>query len=271
VTELASKIEAAYRARAGEFLRVATAIAGSPEGGRDAVQEALTRAFARRGTFRGSGTVEAWLWKAVVNSARNVRARSPLDLDYAAIAAALGIRRANAECLRRRAAAAAQAAGWADALWHAPLPRRLRSPRETAHALRVRQSRGQAQRVAGRLGRDEAVGSTLGTFALTPSRIPECLLDCSPVGAKHRETDAARPCLLGFGRNPKHLRPFGRVWNARAQLGEQSQDLRVSTCAARSLPRIEVWIRLPGCLHQGVRSMRSLVPRRHAKSIGGRV
>jgi RNA polymerase sigma factor (sigma-70 family) len=56
---------------------VATAIAGSREGGRDAVQEALTRALARRGTFHGSGTVEAWLWKAVVNSARNVRARSP--------------------------------------------------------------------------------------------------------------------------------------------------------------------------------------------------
>src|SRR6478672_7312512 len=74
----AATIETAYRAHAGEFLRVATAIAGSREGGRDAVQEALTRAFARRGTFRGSGTVEAWLWKAVVNSARNVRARSPL-------------------------------------------------------------------------------------------------------------------------------------------------------------------------------------------------
>ena len=132
----AATIEAAYRAQAAEFLRVATAIAGSREGGRDAAQEALTRAFARRGTFRGSGTVEAWLWKAVVNAARNVRARSPLvanerepdaaahdaaaeerdavraaiaalperqrlalflryyaDLDYAAIAAALGIRR----------------------------------------------------------------------------------------------------------------------------------------------------------------------------------
>src|SRR5215469_15479700 len=70
-------IEAAYRARAPEFLRVATAIAGSREGGRDAVQEALARAFARRGTFRGSGPVEAWLWRAVVNAARNVRDRSP--------------------------------------------------------------------------------------------------------------------------------------------------------------------------------------------------
>jgi RNA polymerase sigma factor (sigma-70 family) len=132
----ADSIEATYRARAHEFVRVATAIAGSREGGRDAVQEALARAFARRSTFRGSGTVEAWLWKAVVNSARNVRARSPhvaedfgmetsaedgpderraavrgavaalperqrealflryyADLDYAAIAAALGVRR----------------------------------------------------------------------------------------------------------------------------------------------------------------------------------
>jgi RNA polymerase sigma factor (sigma-70 family) len=100
------------------------------------VQEALARAFARRGTFRGAGTVEAWLWKAVVNAARNVRSRSPrvgeapdadsvaldeiderrdavraavaalperqrhalflryyADLDYAAIASALGVRR----------------------------------------------------------------------------------------------------------------------------------------------------------------------------------
>jgi hypothetical protein len=73
----AAGIEAVYGARASEFLRVATAIAGSREGGRDAVQEALTRAFARRTTFRGTGTVEAWLWKAVVNSARNVRDRSP--------------------------------------------------------------------------------------------------------------------------------------------------------------------------------------------------
>src|SRR5215467_9122112 len=80
----AARIEAVYRARASEFLRVATAIAGSREGGRDAVQEALTRAFARRTTFRGTGTVEAWLWKAVVNSARNVRDRSPRVVEPAA-------------------------------------------------------------------------------------------------------------------------------------------------------------------------------------------
>ena len=149
----AATIEAAYRAHATEFLRVATAIAGSREGGRDAVQEALTRAFARRGTFRGSGTVEAWLWKAVVNAARNVRARSPLfaedseadaaageadderrdavrmavaalperqrhalflryyaDLDYASIAAALGIRRGTVSATLNHAHEALRAA-----------------------------------------------------------------------------------------------------------------------------------------------------------------
>jgi RNA polymerase sigma-70 factor, ECF subfamily len=145
----AETIEATYRARAHEFLRVATAIAGSREGGRDAVQEALARAFARRSTFRGSGTIEAWLWKAVVNAARNVRARSPhaaedsgaetgvddvlderreavrdavaalperqrlalflryyADLDYEAIAAALGVRRGTVSATLNHAHAA---------------------------------------------------------------------------------------------------------------------------------------------------------------------
>ena len=149
----AATIEAAYRTHAAEFLRVATAIAGSQEGGRDAVQEALARALARRGTFRGSGNVEAWLWRVVVNSARNVRARSPqvaegpeadsaagdvaddrrgviraavaalperqrnalflryyADLDYAAIAAALGVRRGTVSATLNHAHAALRAA-----------------------------------------------------------------------------------------------------------------------------------------------------------------
>jgi RNA polymerase sigma-70 factor (ECF subfamily) len=149
----AAGIEAVYRARASEFLRVATAIAGSREGGRDAVQEALTRAFARRTTFRGTGNLEAWLWKAVVNAARNVRDRSPrvaegadtdpaapdaaderrdavraavsalperqrlalflryyADLDYAAIAAALGVRRGTVSATLNHAHEALRAA-----------------------------------------------------------------------------------------------------------------------------------------------------------------
>jgi len=146
-------IEASYRARAGEFVRVATAIVGNREGGRDAVQEALARALARRSTFRGSGPVEAWLWRAVVNAARNVRDRSPrvaedshadaaaddvvderrdavraavaalperqrlalflryyADLDYAGIAAVLGVRRGTVSATLNHAHATLRAA-----------------------------------------------------------------------------------------------------------------------------------------------------------------
>jgi RNA polymerase sigma-70 factor (ECF subfamily) len=73
-------IEALYRLRHRELLRVATAITGNVELGEDAVQEGLVRALSRRSTFRGSGTFEAWLWKVVVNAARNVAARTPREL-----------------------------------------------------------------------------------------------------------------------------------------------------------------------------------------------
>jgi RNA polymerase sigma-70 factor (ECF subfamily) len=66
-------LEAVYRARHADFLRVATAITGNVELGRDAVQDGLARALAARRSFRRSGSLEAWLWKVIVNAARNVR------------------------------------------------------------------------------------------------------------------------------------------------------------------------------------------------------
>jgi RNA polymerase sigma factor (sigma-70 family) len=71
-------LEELFRVRYGDFLRVAAAITGSSEAARDAVQEGLARALVGRSSFRGSGTLEAWLWSTVVNAARNQRARSPL-------------------------------------------------------------------------------------------------------------------------------------------------------------------------------------------------
>jgi RNA polymerase sigma factor (sigma-70 family) len=125
-------IEAIYRARLADFRRVATAIVGDSKRGSDAVQEAFGSALRKRKSFRGEGTLEAWLWRLVVNQARDeLRAlrRVPVaapatngsapsedarvaaaiatlperqrlaiflrcyaDLDYAAIAAALGIK-----------------------------------------------------------------------------------------------------------------------------------------------------------------------------------
>jgi DNA-directed RNA polymerase specialized sigma24 family protein len=118
------ELEDFYRTNLAELRRVATAIAGDRELGCDAVQEAFARAVRKRRSFRGTGTLEAWVWRIVVNAARDARRKErpvplepssnghrptiPLDLlterqreivflhyyadlDYAAIADALGI------------------------------------------------------------------------------------------------------------------------------------------------------------------------------------
>jgi RNA polymerase sigma-70 factor (ECF subfamily) len=69
------EIERIYRARYGRFLRVAVAILGDEPGGHDAVQEGFARAIRSADSFRGEGTVEAWLWQVVVNAARAARRR----------------------------------------------------------------------------------------------------------------------------------------------------------------------------------------------------
>ena len=120
------ELETLYRSRLQEFRRVAAAIAGDRELGCDAVQEAFASAVRKRRSFRGRGTLEAWVWRIVVNAARDARRRRPAlaeshegttnghapvleldllterqreivflhyyaDLDYASIAAALAI------------------------------------------------------------------------------------------------------------------------------------------------------------------------------------
>jgi RNA polymerase sigma-70 factor, ECF subfamily len=63
-------IEAIYRERFGAFRRVAYGILGDREASRDAVQDAFAQAVLHRGSFRGEGSVEGWLWRTVVNTAR---------------------------------------------------------------------------------------------------------------------------------------------------------------------------------------------------------
>jgi len=121
-------LELLYRAKLADFCRAAAAIAGDAELGRDSVQDAFARAVRKRRRYRGDGPLEAWVWRIVVNAARDARRRHgvvaepveteasdappgehlPLellterqrevlflhyyaDLDYATIAAALGI------------------------------------------------------------------------------------------------------------------------------------------------------------------------------------
>lgn len=80
----AGAIEDVYRRRFAAFMRVALAVTGDPEAARDAVQEGFARALGHRAGFRGEGPLEAWLWRAVVNCARDARrARPGVPLDAA--------------------------------------------------------------------------------------------------------------------------------------------------------------------------------------------
>ena len=82
-------IEALYRQRFRAFLLSVTALLRDGETALDVVQDAFALAFARRETFRNEGSLEAWLWRIVLNVARDElrsqkRQRSrPMEQPYA--------------------------------------------------------------------------------------------------------------------------------------------------------------------------------------------
>ena len=125
-----AELERVYRADFRRFVRVASAITRDEETGADAVHDAFVQAVRSRRSYRGDGSLEAWVWRMVVNAAkkRAPRVEGPLadkaslseengfgdpvrslvaslperqrltlflryyaDLDYEAIAAALGV------------------------------------------------------------------------------------------------------------------------------------------------------------------------------------
>jgi RNA polymerase sigma-70 factor (ECF subfamily) len=67
---------ALYEERLDSFVRTAAAMTGSREAGRDAVNDAFVTAIRRRQQFRGEGTLEAWVWRIVINQAAKGRRRS---------------------------------------------------------------------------------------------------------------------------------------------------------------------------------------------------
>jgi RNA polymerase sigma factor (sigma-70 family) len=67
-------IERVYRRRYGKFLRVAAAIVRDEQVAEEAVHDGFVRALRYRRTFGGRGSLEAWLWRIVVNEARRRRA-----------------------------------------------------------------------------------------------------------------------------------------------------------------------------------------------------
>lgn len=63
------------REHGGRLLAVATRIAGDPESGRDALQEALLLVVRRIDTFEGRSSLSTWLHRIVVNQALSIRRR----------------------------------------------------------------------------------------------------------------------------------------------------------------------------------------------------
>ena len=79
------ELEALYRSRFDVFARVAASVTGNSERARDAVQEAFATAVGKRGSFRGDGPLEAWVWRIVLNAARSDVRRiiPPVEYDEA--------------------------------------------------------------------------------------------------------------------------------------------------------------------------------------------
>ncbi|HEY3541141.1 MAG TPA: RNA polymerase sigma factor [Gaiellaceae bacterium] len=71
------ELELLYRTKLPEFRRVAAAVAGDREAGHDAVQEAFAAAVRKRHSWRRRASLEAWVWRIVVNKARDARRRRP--------------------------------------------------------------------------------------------------------------------------------------------------------------------------------------------------
>lgn len=79
-------IEALYRSRLTAYSRVAAAVAGGEAAGADAVHEAFVKAVRNRRRFRGTGSLEAWLWRIVLNEAKKTRrAERPATLAEEAV------------------------------------------------------------------------------------------------------------------------------------------------------------------------------------------
>ena len=70
--QTALAIEHLYREQAAAFTRMAAAITG-PGACADAVQEGFARAFARRASYRGDGSLAGWVWRIVLRSALDAR------------------------------------------------------------------------------------------------------------------------------------------------------------------------------------------------------
>jgi RNA polymerase sigma factor (sigma-70 family) len=66
-----------YEERYADYLRVATAVTGSLESGRDAVHDGFVGIVRSRNDFRRESPLAGWVWRAVVNAALKRRRDDP--------------------------------------------------------------------------------------------------------------------------------------------------------------------------------------------------
>jgi DNA-directed RNA polymerase specialized sigma24 family protein len=71
----AEAIERVYRGRYVGFVKAMMAITGNREDARESVQEGFARALAGRRSYRGDGSIEAWIWRIVFRVALERRRR----------------------------------------------------------------------------------------------------------------------------------------------------------------------------------------------------
>jgi RNA polymerase sigma-70 factor (ECF subfamily) len=67
------EIERLYRSRHAAFVALATAVTGDASEATDVVQEAFATALRKRRGIRAEGSLEPWLWRIVLNKARDRR------------------------------------------------------------------------------------------------------------------------------------------------------------------------------------------------------
>jgi RNA polymerase sigma-70 factor (ECF subfamily) len=79
------QLEHLYRSHGQRFARLAWAITGDRELAWDALQDGFAKALVRSGSFRGDGSLEAWVARIVTNAARDALRRQRLDRRPAAI------------------------------------------------------------------------------------------------------------------------------------------------------------------------------------------
>ena len=69
------ELRTVYERRLPELCRVAAAVLGRAEPAPDVVHEAFVRAVRQRHRYEGRGDLEGWVWRIVVNAARDARAQ----------------------------------------------------------------------------------------------------------------------------------------------------------------------------------------------------